>query len=185
LAHKYLKTTKPKNFTADYKEDCFYQWYSLGKPSMQVFSAKANPDIDGFVPSKASFDSWSKEWRERARILDEQVMRELETRMVAEKVEMLRRHADVGKDMQDIAIEYLDKEENIKKVTPSVALRLLVEGIKIERASRGMPDVLEEAINKSDEELMDDIAGLFEKTNMEITEDEGEPPNHFLPDLQG
>jgi len=84
---------------------------------------------------------------------------------------MLKRHAVVGKKMQDIALEYLDDPDVINKLSPNSATRLLVEGLKIERVSVGMPDVLEDVMTKTDEELLDDITKLITEGKSEFIQD--------------
>jgi len=160
------------HYTDTYREKCFVAWYNAGKPSVAIFALSAPEDEYGRVAGKQAIINWSVEWRERAEALDAEVRNQLESKLVAEKAEMLKRHADVGKKMQNIALEYLDKPEIINKLTPNSALRLLVEGLKTERISVGMPDVLEEVMTKTDEELLEDITKLITSGKSEIIIDQ-------------
>jgi hypothetical protein len=148
-------------FTDDYKEKCFIHWYNSGKPPASTYMINAAPDENGRIPSHQTLIKWTRDWRERAELLDQEVRKQLEAKLIAEKAEMLKRHAVVGKKMQDIALEYLDDDEILDKLTPNSALRLLVEGLKTERISVGMPDVLEEVMTRTDEELLENITKLI------------------------
>jgi len=84
--------------------------------------------------------------------------------VISEKIEMLKRHADVGLQMQNMAIEYLN--ENRDELSSPAAVRMLVEGIRIERESRGIPAALDKMMNMTDEELMKEVTGLIEKGSL-------------------
>jgi len=156
-------------FADNFREKCFIDWYNAGKPPMASFMHMVKTDDQGDTPSKQTLDVWlRKEWRDRADILDEEVKIQLSSKLIAEKVEMLKRHAVVGKKMQDIALDYLDDPNIQEKLSPNSALRLLVEGLKTERISVGMPDVLEEVMTKTDEELLEDITKLITEGSSEI-----------------
>jgi hypothetical protein len=85
-------------------------------------------------------------------------MSQINQRMVAEKVEMLNRHANVGTEIQDIALKYINEHRDDLNV--SNAVRLLVEGVRIERESRGISTTIEKITNQSDEELQKQIEQL-------------------------
>jgi hypothetical protein len=159
------------HYSDEFREQCFIEWYNLGKPVPASYVHNAPTSRDGRKPSIQSIINWIPEWRERAEILDEEVRKDLEKKLVAEKSEMLKRHAVVGKKMQDIALEYLDDPDVISKLSPNSATRLLVEGLKIERISVGMPDVLEDVMTKTDEELLDDITKLITSGKSEFIQD--------------
>ena len=161
-------------YSNDFKEKCFVEWYNEGKPPITAFSFTVGEDEYGRKPSKQILFTWSEEWRKRAELLDEEVKKQLEARLIAEKVEMLKRHAIVGKKMQNLAVEYLDQPDMIKKLSPNSAIRLLVEGLKVERISVGMPDVLEEVMTKTDEELLEDITKLITDGSSEFMIDKDE-----------
>ena len=89
---------------------------------------------------------------------------------------MLQRHAEVGKHMQDVAIKFIDSKAD--SLTGNAAVRLLVEAVKMERESRGLPTLITQTLNSTDEELMEQIDKLMNRIEDSITlNDEG------LPDL--
>lgn len=159
-------------YNENYKTGCFITWYNGGKPSISKLYAMLEPTEEGNIPSKVQLNNWLKGWREQAEFLDQQVKKELEAKLIAEKAEMLSRHAKVGRKMQGLALEYLSKDDVVDKLSPNSAIRMVVEGWKIERSSVGMPDVLEDVMTKTDDELLEDISKLITEGSSEILIDE-------------
>lgn len=153
--------TSPSRYSSDYKNAVFLTWYSHGKCSGQVLSGYIEPDVDGIIPSDSTLQTWvhSDEFLNRAAELDSLVRAAIDSQAVSEKVEMLTRHAQTGKTMQDLALAYLkDHADDLKTQT---AVRMLVDGIRIERESRGLPSLITEAIDQTDEEIMSSIEKLL------------------------
>jgi hypothetical protein len=86
--------------------------------------------------------------------------------MVADKVEMLQRHAKVGTHIQDMALKYLD--EHVESLNVSNSVRLLVEGVRIERESRGISTTIEKIANLSDEELNRQVENILSHSQVEF-----------------
>ena len=84
------------------------------------------------------------------------VMEQLNAQLVHEKVEMLKRHADVAKEMQELAISTLQLLD-VEDFTSSSLIRLWSEGIRIERESIGIPQALEKMSGLTDEQLVKEI----------------------------
>lgn len=166
------KPGNPKKFSNEYKDEVFIIWYNSGKPPIPALVDLIPPDpVRGEKPEPNTVRIWVKEiFVPRAELLDEQVFKELESRLVKEKIDMLTRHAETGYKMQDMAFKYL--EENVEDLTISTSIRLLVEGIRIEKESRGLPQAMNKMISMSDEELLGEVEKLIseapaklEKTN--------------------
>jgi hypothetical protein len=163
---KSLRGTR-KWFSPQYKDKIFYVWYNHGKLRGSVLKNFVTPEMDewGRVPEKSTLDAWIfDEFEPRAQKLDLEVQERLEALIVSEKVEMLKRHADVGLKMQDMAIGYLNEHQ--EEITAPAAVRMLVEGIRIERESRGIPAALDKMMNMTDEELMNEVKGLITQGNL-------------------
>lgn len=118
-----------------------------------------HPNDEGNTPSFETLNNWKKEWIEKADELDAEFYGQVTVEAIAEKAEMLRRHTQVGTKMQDMAIKYL--EENEDELTVNSATRLLIEGVRIERESRGIPDTLSKLSEKSDDELLNELQKLM------------------------
>jgi hypothetical protein len=162
-------------FSNSYKDAIFTLWYSMGKPVARILYPKIPIYEDtGGKPAYETLHVWvtSEEFREKARMLDEQVMEQINAKMIAEKVEMLNRHATVGVTMQDIAMKYLDEHKTELGISPAV--RLLVAGVEIERESRGIATTVEKITRMSDQDLESEIQKLLEKSPVELQTIDGE-----------
>ena len=143
--------------------------YIKGKPKSPNFYTMVTPDNEGHLPERTTVVGWMKQWKPQADVLDDQIRTELEKRMIKEKVEMLSRHADLGKQMQDLGIEFITDEGNKDSLTSATAVRLLVAGVEIERDSRGLPEALEKLLTQSDEKILDRIKELTKNAPVEIS----------------
>ena len=140
-------------------------WYRMGKPIASVLLENIPNNYNGQKPVQTVLSAWMTDWGERALSLDEQVNFQLDKRLVEEKVEMLRRHTRVAENMQDLAVQQFERhEEDTDYIPASTALRMLTEGIRIERESRGIPGMLEKLANKDDDGILDDIKKLVKKS---------------------
>jgi len=151
------KGTSRGTFTDHYKAELFTIWYNAGKPnSVSLYNMIPPEKVSGEIPSQSTLVDWIRdEFTEKADELDRQVMEHVGARLVAEKVEMLRRHADTGKEMHRMATEWL--ETNAGELTASTAIRLLVEGVRIERESAGLPEALKKMMSMNDEDLLEEV----------------------------
>lgn len=151
------------SYTDEYKDIVFYSWYNAGKCTFDVlYDIIPFPKTNyGRKPSIQALKAWIKNFSGRAEELDRGVQKSLDNAMIQSKVEMLKRHAQLGTRMQDIGFGFLTGTADM---TAASAVRLLVEGIRVERESIGIPGALELIRNKTDEELMDEVMKLIENT---------------------
>jgi hypothetical protein len=160
-ALKDLATThKSPSFSQDDVQKAFIIWYNAGKPTMGRFKKLLEENFPEWeeVPSTYILNRWITEiFTPRAFDMDEEVARSLEVRLIKDKVEMFQRHAKMARDLQNMAIEFL--EENGLGNSRN-AVTALVEALKIERESVGMDRLLEKITNKTDEELLNDLKSL-------------------------
>src|SRR3990167_2801564 len=120
-------------YTEKYKNQLFEHWFKNSKMGYNNFHKIAFPDENGRIPAEKLLQRWiDDEWRARGEHLDNMVMEQLNAQLVHEKVEMLKRHADVAKEMQELAIENL-RQMPLDDFTSSALIRLWSEGIRIER----------------------------------------------------
>lgn len=147
-------------YNAEYKVKLFQEWYNLGKPGSGKFrniliQEKNYDPMLGDIPTGNLITKWIREeWSEYAIELDEQAMNTLEQEIIADKVEMLKRHADIGKKMQEMSMEYLN-EHGVG--SSRNAIQLLVSGMEIERISVGTPKIASKYVNMSDQQLLDEL----------------------------
>lgn len=161
------------NFTPHYKDKLFVLWYEKGRPPIKIFWGYMPLDNDGRKPSLTTLHGWVNDtWKSRADANDELANDEMNARLVGEKVEMLTRHAKVGERMQIIAMDFI--EEYKDELTSSTAVRMLVEGVRIERDSRGVGTAFRSMLETSDEDLLLAIEELVGKASVEIQQLEDE-----------
>ena len=158
-------------FTEQYQREAFTVWYELGKPSPQRLYDALKPDeIVGRVPSPKTLQEWIAErFRDWGEELDGEVRDQINEMLIAEKVEMAKRHAEIGQKMQSKALEYLDSHEID---TSASAVRLLVEGLRIEQENVGLPQALKKLSRMSDEDLLAEVMKITEKTGVSFEPNE-------------
>jgi DNA polymerase I-like protein with 3'-5' exonuclease and polymerase domains len=161
-------------FEDGYRDKVFTIWYAMGKPIAKYLLQQIPLSEAGKKPSIEAVISWikSEEFQSRASLLDEQVMSQINQKMIAEKVEMLNRHADVGIQMQNMAMTYL--QEHKEDLGISASVRLLVAGVEVERESRGIATTVEKIGRMSDTELEKEIQTLIERAPVEFLPGRGD-----------
>jgi hypothetical protein len=152
-------------YSMDYVEKCFLLWYKLGRPTATELIKHISPDeASGDIVHYQMLSKWSSKfaWNERADVLDAEVSRQIEIQAINEKVEMLRRQADLGKMLQDAGQEYFETHAIESDRT---ALGAIKTGVEIERNARGIPDALLKIAELKDEELGEIVGKLLAKIN--------------------
>lgn len=162
---------KNRDWSPDYIDWAFTYWYNHGRPPpsrfLSVIPRMQSPEYPNeflqyhfAVPNLLVLQDWIKNiFEPRASKLDMEARQTVDQALVAEKVEMLKRHAAVGQQMQDIALDFLIEHKD--ELGSNSAVRLLVEGLRIERESRGIPATLERIGRMSDEKLLEEIQQLI------------------------
>lgn len=155
-------------FSENYKLSVFELWYRSGKPTAKVMYNLVEPDpVTGDIPTFTTLQTWMKvDFVPHADMLDQQVQMALEERLIQEKVAMFEKHAKIAVDLQEMAITYLDENQDNLKVPNAV--RMLIEGVRIERESRGIPQALEKMMNRTDEELLKEVTEIVSKAPVTI-----------------
>lgn len=163
----------PNFFNDDYVRKAFYLWYNGGKLPAQILWNQLPDTAEGIKPTRITLERWIKnDFAPLAAELDVKVQTEIQARLIEEKISMFTRHAKVGKQMQEMAIEYL--EEHRGELSSNNAIRLLVEGWRIERESVGLPTALEKMRDMSDDDLLEEVKQLMSSSQLVPLEDEKE-----------
>lgn len=160
-----IKTSNNNAYSMDYVEKCFLLWYKLGRPTATELIKHISADaVSGEIVHYQMLTKWPLKfaWNERADVLDAEVTRQIEIQAINEKVEMLRRQADLGKMLQDKGQEYFETHTIDSDRT---ALGAIKTGVEIERNARGIPDALLKIAELKDEELGDIVGKLLAKIN--------------------
>ena len=169
------EVVKIQQYTDSYKNDLFLLWWKSQKPFAKRLWQMIPDDWDGDKPSLGAVERWIREiFVAKAEILDNRLAQEMEHRLVKEKIEMLYRHAELGRKIQKKALDCLD-EIDPSDLSSNSAVRLLVEGVRIERDSVGLPQALEKMINASDEDLLNRVQKIAKQSQAEILVEDNEP----------
>lgn len=144
-------------FSEEYKAEMFLMWYNRGKPDAQRLYGYAKQDpLTNKLPTVGVLQKWiDTEFVPKALDLDQQVADRIEQAAIGQKLEMLDRHAALGKEMQEMGIQYL-RQEGVKSAKD--AITLLVRGLEAEENARVVStDILKRINDMSDEKLLDEL----------------------------
>jgi hypothetical protein len=156
-------------FSDSEKEKLFIMWFNADRPTPTKFYM----GLDKYNrPSVKTLNAWMKEsWLPRAEELDKEAMDKVNQQLVAEKVKMFQRHIAIAQKMQNKALDILDATVDINSNT---AVRMLVEGIRIERESIGVPAAFEKYRDMSDEQLIKEFQEMVKKSPSKMITAESE-----------
>ena len=166
--HEYVEVVDGNvGFASQYKDDVFLLWYSAGKPLIPRLRALITEEL-GVDPKNNRIPDTTtvkrridEEFRARAVALDQEVDHQLQEQVVQQKVEMLQRHAQIARTMQETALAYLEEHGLGSSRNALVAL---TEGLKIERESVGIIPFFEKISDLSDDALMSELKRLVSKS---------------------
>ena len=164
-----IKPRKPPlKFLDEYRQEAFLIWYENNKPSaVELRKLIINSfEETAVVPSAAALSIWiSTFFIPKAYELDLQVSERLDEKAIASKVEMMNRHAQLGREMQTMGIEYL-REKGLGSSRNAIVA--LVHGFEIERQSN-VPTDFEKLEKMTDDALLDELKKLATNSVVEIS----------------
>lgn len=101
-----------------------------------------NPSLIGLkrAPSRSTLEAWSSafHWQDRLLDLERQATEHDRDQQLRALQEMAERHAKEGLALQQKGVERLQSLRP-EELTPSDAVRALIEGVRLERLARGEP----------------------------------------------
>ena len=156
------------SYNKDFKEQVFWIWYNSGQIYANKLLIKLQEEI-GRSPAMGTLQTWIADWRERADDLDQKIKDQFSQEVIETKVEMLKRHSALGKEMQEIGIEWL--RENIDELTAASVVRLIKDGSELERNSVGIPEAITKMLSTSDEDLKKEIEEIITSGELKLIED--------------
>ena len=154
-----------RDFGDTYYRSIFLLWYNNDKPSAdRLHTMIEEPDPKtGKIPSAWTLRSWINSDKYAFKLMaaewDQEISNKLKTEAVGEKMEMHHRHAEMGKQLAEMGIEYLE-EYGIDD--PKTAVRAIIAGTGLEAQSRGMDKLLETVSSMSKEKLEDEFRKALE-----------------------
>jgi hypothetical protein len=139
-------------YSTAYKDEAFYIWYRASRPSMVEMQKILPLDENGRKPHANIITNWKNafNWNMWADSLDAKVSDQLDMTVVEERVQMYKKHAEMGQQMAEKGMDYI----NTKGLdSDSAAIRAIVEGITIEGKNRGLADALSRVFSMSEKEI--------------------------------
>jgi hypothetical protein len=135
-----------------YKDQAFYMWYRSSRPSMVELQKIMPMDENGRKPHSHVLTNWKHAfaWDTWADGLDAKISDQLDMTVVEERVQMYKKHAEMGQQLADRGMEYINKNG---VETDNAAIRAIVEGIGIEGKNRGLADALSRVFSMSEKEI--------------------------------
>lgn len=133
----------------------FIAYRDLGpRRTMRAAAAKFYPDdfespedVDPKSGKVRNFERWSSRWRWVARCeeWDTFLQKQADADEVQAVKDMRARHVNMMTVMQSKAVQYLNTitEEDLRRMTPDTAMRMLDLAIKNERLARNVPDTIQ------------------------------------------
>lgn len=164
------RTLVPVNqtFTDEYKEKCFLAWYEAGCPKGTKFVMAMPKDEEGRVPHLNVLNGWRREeWDARAAELNNEVWMEVKRQTIEAKVEMYAEHAKAARELREQGMSWF---ENNTIDSAATALRAIVEGVRIERESVGIPSAIKNLAKMSDANLSKVVEQLIGKMDKDDAE---------------
>jgi len=166
---RFLQHRPTSNYTQTYREQVFIIWWKAGRPNITKLYNMIPFSDDGEKPSRVTLKNWvDEDFTPKADEMDLEFYAKVEDAAMEEKAQMLQQHADIGLEMRNMAVEYL--REHKDELNANSAIRLMIEGVRIERDSRGLPDALRKIASKTNDELLGELQRLLADGNVDLQE---------------
>ena len=158
------------NYSYEYRVSVFLIWIKNGKPGRRELHKLIPDDENGAKPHEQTLHKWihDPEWLEAASKIDYAVAQKLEDGLITEKVKMMQELADVGKEEWKMGLEYLRTHQD--EITVTAAVRMIADGTKLEKESRGLSGLMEEISAMSDDKLLEKLRKSVEGKELDIDE---------------
>lgn len=159
-----LSSEPKQSYSDSYKDIVYLVWWKNSKPNIAKLRNLIPEDVETeSKPSEQTLKRWVREiFVPRAVDLDNQFYDQVQEIAIQQKVEMLQRHSQIAETMIDIAQQYI--VEHKTDLSMNSAIRLLVEGVRIERDSKGVPDALQKMAEMTDDELLDEVKKILSES---------------------
>lgn len=151
-----------KAYTSEYQSLVYSFWIKNDKPGIPTLLKLIPEDEYGRKPNKQTITNWKKEqgWEERYELIDIASQEELDKQLIRERVEMLQRHAALGRKMSDAGEKWLDENEID---SAAMAIRAVESGRKIEAESSGLGASLIAVFSMSDTQVQKELTSLLHR----------------------
>lgn len=141
-------------YDENYLEEIFYAWYEGGR-SLSIVPK----DKSGSSPSKKTIEMWARDndWNQRADILDAQVSKALDEKVIQRRAVMFEEHVKLADQLIEKGMKFLN-EEGI--TSDNSAIRAITLGIETQRVSVGVAEAFAKISAMSNEQLEKELLKL-------------------------
>lgn len=151
------------SYTQAYRETVYSIWVINNRPSIAALSDLIEPDERGMKPSGITMNNWKTEgaWEDRANIVDVEIQQTTDRKLVEIRMEMMKRHAELSKELSEKAFEYLN---TVGFDSSASAVSALFKSFDEEKKSRGMEVALTQVFSMTDEDLQKTMNRLLSRS---------------------
>lgn len=152
-------------FDKEYREVCFYAWYSAGCP-VSIKSAVPE-DVKGRKPSNTTLSKWARDegWKQRADAMDAQLSVTIDTEIIERKKQDYLELSQTGRELIKGATEYL-KAEGFDSA--SAAVRAIGLGAEMVSKYSRAAEMIDSITGKTDKQIEKEIYRLLGKNTLVV-----------------
>lgn len=150
-------------YSPRYKEIVFSVWYNNERPNISKLIGLIPADESDRKPTANLIAKWIEdgEWSIRADILDEQASTGLDKELIATRIEVFKKHAEIGQTLQEYGLKYFEEHELKNE---AIALKAILDGARLERESMGLGMALTKIFSMGDNDIQKEIQKLLNKS---------------------
>lgn len=149
-------------FDKEYREKCFYSWYSAGCPTDMKRAVPENEN--GKKPTNITLKRWARDegWRARADAMDAEITIKIDSEIIERKKQDYMEMSNAGREMMKSALDYL-KTEGFD--TASAAVRGVIGGADMMAKYSRAVEMIDAITGKTDAQIQKEIYRLLGKTS--------------------
>lgn len=159
-------TTRQDGWSEEYKFKIFNLWYTSGKPgpAMLVQMVDEDDPMTDQRPNQHIITNWIyRDFVKMAMPIDDDVSKALQKQLVADKLEVMEYQAGMARELYDMGMDWL-REKGLGN--SRTALTAVVQGMQIERETRGAPQILGNIAKLNDQELLNVFMELADESEV-------------------
>lgn len=147
-----LNSNLDLDYSDAYRDSVFYIWYQNSRIAFIELEKIIPLDERNRKPRYQTLQKWclAHNWHMWADGLDAKASEQMDMTVVEDRVQMYRKHAEMGQNLAQKGMEFIEKD-GIS--SDSAAIRAIVEGIEIEGKNRGLADALSRVFAMNEKEL--------------------------------
>jgi hypothetical protein len=151
MTDKRKQISREQAFPQETHDQAFYLWYKMGKPEYSILE-KAMKEKDGKSPGIGTLQHWKNldSWDEHADALDGIADNSMDKEIIKQRAELIRKQADIGKELIDMGMNYLQNEGLDNSAD---AIRAIGKGAELQEKELGWAAVFAELANATEDDL--------------------------------